>query len=68
MQSLEQYPFAQEFITDAQGQVQKVILNIADYLKLLEALEDEGLYLAMQDVRHEIPLSLDDARQALEQL
>lgn len=67
MQSLEQYPFAQEFITDAQGQVQKVILNIADYLKLLEALEDEGLYLAMQDVRHEIPLSLDDARQALEQ-
>lgn len=68
MQSLEQYPFAQEFITDAQGQVQKVILNIADYLKLLEALEDEGLYLAMQDVRHETPLSLDDARQALEQL
>lgn len=64
---LDQYPFAQELITDAQGQVHKVILDVADYLKLLEALEDEGLYRAMQEVRDETPLSLDDALQALNQ-
>jgi len=65
--SIEQYPFAQEFITDSQGQVRKVILDIADYQRLLEALENEGLYRAMQDVRHETPLSFDAALQALEQ-
>lgn len=65
--SVEQFPFAQEFVTDAQGQVRKVILDIDDYQKLLEALEDEGLYRAMQEVRHEIPLSMDAALDALEQ-
>jgi RelB Antitoxin alpha helical domain len=65
--SVDQYPFAQEFITDAQGQVRKVILDISDYQKLLEALEDEGLYRAMQEVRHETPLSMDAALEALEQ-
>lgn len=55
MSSVDSYPFAQEFITDAQGQIRKVILDIADYQKLIEALEDEGLYQAINAVRHETP-------------
>jgi hypothetical protein len=61
METATPYPFAQEFITDANGQIQKVILNMADYQALLEALEDEGLYRLMADVRHEIPLDREDA-------
>ncbi len=53
------YPFAQEFITDANGQIQKVILNIADYQALLEALEDDGLYRLMAETRNETPLDRD---------
>jgi hypothetical protein len=61
------YPFAQEFITDASGQIRKVIIDITDYQKLIDALEDEGLYRAMAEVRSETPLNLAEARQALEQ-
>lgn len=67
MTSARAYPFAQEFITDSEGRVRKVILDIADYEKLLEALEDEGLYRAMHEVRHETPLSLEDALAELDQ-
>jgi hypothetical protein len=42
--STNDYPFAQEFITDASGQVRKVIIDIDDYQKLIDALEDEGLH------------------------
>ncbi|HEY9641630.1 MAG TPA: hypothetical protein V6C57_14170 [Coleofasciculaceae cyanobacterium] len=65
--SVENYPFAQEFITDPQGKIRKVILDITDYQKLLEALEDEGLYRAMQEVSSETPLSLEAALLELEQ-
>jgi hypothetical protein len=61
------YPFAQEFITDANGNIQKVILNIADYQALLDALEDEGLHRLMADVRHETPLDRESALRELEQ-
>ncbi|WP_233748030.1 hypothetical protein [Leptodesmis sichuanensis] len=61
------YPFAQEFITDASGQIRKVVLDLADYQKLLTALEDEGLYRAMAEVRDETPLSLDEALKELEE-
>ena len=61
------YPFAQEFVTDASGEILKVIIDIADYRKLLEAIEDEGLYRAMLDVRHEPPLTLTEALSELEQ-
>jgi RelB Antitoxin alpha helical domain len=67
MTPVNSYPFAQEFITDSQGKVRKVILDIADYQKLLEALEDEGLYRAMTEVRHETPLNFEEALAALEQ-
>lgn len=65
--TVDTYPFAQEFITDSQGRIQKVILDIADYQKLLEAIEDEGLYQAMTEVSHETPLSLEEALAELEQ-
>lgn len=55
------YPFAQEFITDAEGQIRKVVNEIEDYRKLLEALEDEGLHRAMIEARKEKPLSLEEA-------
>lgn len=59
------YPFAQEFITDAAGEIRKVVIDIADYRKLLEALEDEGLYRAMLEARQEAPLSLEEARKEM---
>ncbi len=63
----QSYPFAQEFITDASGQVRKVILDIADYEKLLEALEDEALFRAVSEVRSETPLSRIEALNELKQ-
>jgi hypothetical protein len=65
--SSSDYPFAQEFITDASGQIRKVVLDLADYHKLLTAIEDEGLYRAMVEVRDETPLSLDEAIKELEE-
>jgi hypothetical protein len=50
------YPFAQDLITDAQGQIQQVIINF----------EDIGLYRAMIDVKDETPLSLEEALIELE--
>jgi hypothetical protein len=62
---LKDYPFAQEFITDVDGQIRKVVIDIADYQKLLEVLEDEGLYRAMLEAREEAPLSLEEAREEM---
>ncbi len=49
-----QYPFAQELITDTQGNIRKVIIDFQDYLRLLEAIEDEGLILAIKEVQQEV--------------
>ncbi len=68
METANSYPFAQEFITDTEGQIQKVILDIADYRALIEALEDEGLYRLMAEVRHETSLDRESALQELEML
>lgn len=59
------YPFAQEFITDSEGQIRKVVIDIADYQRLLEMLEDEVLYRAMLEARQEKPLSLEEARKEM---
>ena len=61
-----QYPFAQELITDIEGNIRKVVIDFQDYLQLLEALEDEGLILAMKEVENETPLNLDAALAELE--
>ncbi len=67
MTTLENYPFVNELITDSAGQVNKVVINLADYQKLIELLEDEGMYRAILEVKDEIPLSLSEALQELEQ-
>ena len=63
----EEYPFVQELVTDTSGPVQKVVLRYEDYQQLLELVEDEGLHRAIQEVRHEKPLSLAEALQQLDQ-
>lgn len=55
-----QYPFAQELITDIEGNIKKVVIDFQDYLRLLEAI-DEGLILAMKEVENETPLNLNAA-------
>ncbi|MBC5796788.1 hypothetical protein H5968_16930 [Sphaerospermopsis sp. LEGE 00249] len=62
----DKYPFAQELITDIQGNIRKVVMDFQEYLRLLEALEDEGLILAMKEVENETPLNLDEALAELE--
>ncbi|MEH2119273.1 hypothetical protein [Nostoc sp.] len=63
----EEYPFVQELITDKTGQVLKVVLEFEEYQRLLEAIEDEGLYRAMQAVTSETPLKRNEALAELEQ-
>lgn len=63
--SAQNYPFAQEFITDAEGQIRKVVIDITDYRKLIEAIEDEGLYRAMLEACCEKPLNLEEACKAM---
>jgi hypothetical protein len=64
--TLKDYPFAKQLITDLDGKICQVILNVEDYQKLLETLEDEGLYRAINEVREETPLTLEDALKELE--
>jgi hypothetical protein len=61
-----QYPFAQELITDIEGNIRKVVIDFQDYLRLIEAIEDEGLILAMKEVENEKPLNLNEALAELE--
>ena len=61
------YPFAQELITDTQGNIRQVILNFDDYQQLLEGLEDEALYQAMKTTINETPMSREEALEALEE-
>lgn len=61
-----EYPFAQELITDINGNIRKVILDFSDYQRFLELLEDEGLYQAMISTENEEPLSLEQALQELD--
>ncbi len=62
----EDYPFVEEFVTDSKGQLRKVVLQLEDYQRLIEVLEEQGLYRAMQFVKGETPLSLDAALRELE--
>ncbi len=62
----QDYPFAQELITDTQGHILKVVINFQDYERIIEAIEDEGLYRAMMEVKDETPLSFEQALAALD--
>jgi RelB Antitoxin alpha helical domain len=57
----QDYPFAQELITDTQGHVLKVVINFQDYERIIEAVEDEGLHRAMMEIKDETPLSFEEA-------
>ena len=61
------YPFAQELITDTDGNIKKVILSYQDYEQLLELIEDQGLYEAMKTTIHETPLNSEQALKMLEE-
>ncbi len=61
------YPFAQELITDTQGNIRQVVLNFEDYHQFLEILEDETLYRAMKSTTNETPMNRDEALKALEE-
>ncbi|NET73977.1 MAG: hypothetical protein F6K62_24485 [Sphaerospermopsis sp. SIO1G2] len=62
----DKYPFAEELITDVQGNIKKVVMDFQEYLRLLETLEDEGLILAMKEVENETPLNFNQALAELE--
>lgn len=62
----EDYPFAKELIIDTQGHISKVVIDFSDYQRLIEAIEDEGLTLAMRQAASETPLTLDEALAELE--
>lgn len=60
------YPFAQELITDIQGNIQKVIISFDDYEKMLESFEDSRLLTLMDEVKNETPVSRNEALIELE--
>lgn len=62
----EDYLFAKELIIDTQGHISKVVIDFSNYQQLLEAIEDEGLALAMKEAASETPLSLAEALAELE--
>jgi RelB Antitoxin alpha helical domain len=64
--SLEKYPFVKELLKDEAGKVYRVAMDLIDYQRLLELIEDEGLYLAMAEVRDEVPISRAEALRVIE--
>ena len=64
--NIKDYPFAQDLIMNAQGQIQQVIINFEDYQQMIETYEDTELYRAMIEVKDETPLSLEEALIELE--
>ncbi|OKH33028.1 hypothetical protein NIES2119_24325 [[Phormidium ambiguum] IAM M-71] len=62
----EDYPFVKELIVDTEGTIQKVVIDFSDYQHLLEAIEDEGLIRAMNEVKGETGFTLDEALAELE--
>ena len=63
--SVKGFPFASELVTDVKGRVSRVMMSVRDYQILMEAVEDEGMYRAIRQVRHERPLSINAARKRL---
>jgi RelB Antitoxin alpha helical domain len=57
----ESYPFVKSLITDPSGDVHQVVLDLVEYKRLLEAIEDEGLIQAMREAEGESSLSLQEA-------
>ena len=62
----EDYPFAKELIVDTEAHIRKVVIDFSDYQRLIEAIEDEGLALAMMEAKEETPLNRNVALAELE--
>jgi hypothetical protein len=62
----KELPFAKEFITDSKGNITKIIMDFKDYQSFIDCIEDEVLVRAMNEVKNEVPLSLEDALKELE--
>jgi hypothetical protein len=62
----EQYPFVQELITDKKGKITKVVLDYEDYQRLLDAIEDKGLFFTMQSAQAAKLIRLNQALHELE--
>jgi len=61
-----EYPFVRKLIKDKNGNISQVILNFEDYEHLIELIEDENLYKAMQNSLAEKPMTLEQAISELE--
>jgi RelB Antitoxin alpha helical domain len=57
----ESYPFVKSLITDPKGNVHQVVLDLVEYKRLLETIEDEGLIQAMKEAEGESSLTLQEA-------
>lgn len=53
----DKYPFAKEFITDTEGNIRKVVIDFTDYKRMVEAIEDKALIMAMKEVEGQTPLN-----------
>lgn len=62
----KELPFAKEFVIDSKGRITKIIMDFNDYQRFLDCIEDEGLTRAMNEVKNEVPLNLEDALKELE--
>jgi hypothetical protein len=60
------FPFASEFITDGNGHVSKVIVDVNTFERLMEEFEDAALVRALKQVRHEKPMTKAEALKELE--
>jgi hypothetical protein len=63
---LENYPFVRELLKNEAGEVYRVVIDLTDHQKLLELIEDEGLYRAMAVVRDEMPIPRAEALKIIE--
>lgn len=63
----EDFPFVKELVTDAEGNVHKVIIDIEHYQQLLEALEDEVMFRAIEETEDDKLLNLEQALAHLEE-
>ncbi|MEM1394024.1 MAG: hypothetical protein AAGG00_12165 [Cyanobacteria bacterium P01_H01_bin.150] len=64
----DKYPFAKEFITDSEGNIRKVVIDFTDYKRMVEAIEDKALIMAMKEVEGEERLSKQEALKYLASL
>ena len=57
---------SEKFITDANGEIEYVILPLAEYEKLIDLLEDYGLGLAMKEVEGDKAFNKEQALRYLD--